>query len=71
MGVVYIPSKFQYDPNAHAVTEPWVFAGAYIRSDWLLGKTPIRTRLEAWAARTTVPYLDMRTIAPQSAAENA
>jgi hypothetical protein len=59
VGVVYIPSKFQYDPHAHAATEPWVFAGAYVRSDWLLEKTPIRGRLEAWASRTTVPYLDM------------
>lgn len=59
VGVVYIPSKFQYDPAAHAPGEPWVLAGADIRSRWLSGKAPIRARLETWASRIGVRYLDM------------
>jgi hypothetical protein len=59
IGVVYIPSQFQYDPASHAGTDPWVIAGADIRPRWLSEKTPIRERLEAWASKIGVPYLDM------------
>ncbi len=59
VGVVYIPSKFQYDPRAHSASEPWVLAGADIRSRWLSSKTPIRERLEKWASRIGVAYLDL------------
>lgn len=59
IGVVYVPSKFQYDPTAHQSQEPWIVAGATIREAWLQQTTPIRIHLESWAQQRQIPYFDL------------
>lgn len=59
VAIVYIPSKYQYDPESHIPTEPRIMTGSVIRKSWLSGTQEIQRRLDALTGELEVPYLDM------------
>jgi lysophospholipase L1-like esterase len=59
VGVVFVPTRFQYDLASHGVANPWIRAGAVVRGAWLSGHTEVERRLEGWAEGLDVPFLDL------------
>jgi len=56
VGVILIPSPFQYNPAYGAI---WAETGTEIRSEWLTEPTELEQRMEVWATTQNVPYLDL------------
>lgn len=64
--VVLIPSKFQYDPRSHGVTDPYVVTGTKVDSKWLVEETEIQRRMKNWAASAQTPLLDLTPVFRQA-----
>jgi lysophospholipase L1-like esterase len=56
VGVILIPSPFQYDPDYGHV---WRQSGARTRSEWASNETELERRLNIWAQEQALPYLDL------------
>lgn len=59
VGLVYIPSQFQYDADSYRPTSPWLISGVVIRREWLLGQSEIQKRLYRWSTDKDIPLLDL------------
>jgi lysophospholipase L1-like esterase len=59
VALLYIPSKFQYDPTSHSPMNAWKVGGSDIRQNWLHGQLEIDRRLADFAASTQLPFLDL------------
>ncbi len=60
--VVLIPSPFQYDPEQHSTTNPWIISGSEIREEWLSEEAEIQKRMGLWAVSEGVPFLDLTPV---------
>ena len=62
--LIYIPSRWQYDPGAYESLNvlghdhPWLRA-EMVRESWLDEQSEIQKRLEQWAQQRAVPFLDL------------
>lgn len=62
--LIYIPSRWQYDPSAYESLNalehdhPWLRAGM-VRKSWLKEHSEIQKRLEQWTRKRAVPFLDL------------
>jgi len=56
VGVLFTPSAFQYDPN---YGEVWKTVGIETSSNWASEPTELEKRLDAWAKKQAIPYLDL------------
>ena len=68
VGVVYLPSRLQYDPRAHERSNPTVAVGVRVRRAWLTEPAEIELRLARWAENLEVPFLDLTPAFRQAAA---
>lgn len=59
VGVVFVPTRFQYDSASHTISNPWVCAGTVVRGAWLSGDTEVERRLKGWAEGLGLPLLDL------------
>lgn len=59
VAVIYIPSKFQYEPASHAPTNAWRVGGAEIRPHWLDAELEVDRQLRDFAHRSRVPLLNL------------
>jgi hypothetical protein len=70
VGIVYIPSRLQYEPRSHDSTNPRVRAGMEIRGQWLSGRSEAQERIARWCEAQEVPCLDLlATLREQSGVE--
>lgn len=56
---VFIPCYFLYDPATHDPSNPWVRSGTVVKARWLEETTQVQKRLETWAGKANVPFLDL------------
>lgn len=56
VGVIFIPSAFQYNPHYGQV---WHQAGVEIQPEWASMETEVEQRLELWAQKQQLPYLNL------------
>ncbi|MDP8214260.1 MAG: SGNH/GDSL hydrolase family protein [Candidatus Euphemobacter frigidus] len=61
VGLIFIPSRFQYNPESHKESNPWIQGGAEVRAAWLNEETEIQRRLALLAKQLDLPFLDMTT----------
>jgi len=59
VAVLFIPSRYQYVPESHEVTNPQVRAGMEIRSHWLTQTSELQHRLARFADEMHLPLLDL------------
>src|SRR5262249_42687968 len=59
VAAVFVPSRFQYDPDTHTDSNLWVHAHGLLRDAWLSGDTEVERRLKSWADRLDLPFLDL------------
>jgi lysophospholipase L1-like esterase len=61
VGVIYIPSPFQYNPAFHDpdVLNPWRVAGVATNKKWLSEETGIQKLMAEWAEGAGIHYLDL------------
>ncbi len=59
VGIVLIPSIFQYDPRSHEPDYVWVKTGTFVRQEWLTESSKLQQLLGDWSARNEVPFLDL------------
>ncbi len=69
VGLVYIPSPFQYDPRFHdlRIRNAYREAGVLIKPQWLTSNSRIGMRLARWTSEKSLPYLDMTAALRQAA----
>jgi len=58
VGLIYIPTRFQYEQGVFDLNHPWVKAGL-ARQQWLTEETEVQTRLGQWAMTHNLPFLDL------------
>lgn len=58
IGLVYLPARWQYEVGVHELDHPMV-KGGMVRKSWLTSRSEIQNRLERWAAKRSVPFLDL------------
>lgn len=68
--VILIPSPFQYDPNRHNETNPWIIAGSEIREEWLWEETEIQKKMRLWALSEEVLFLDLTPVFREAVKSN-
>jgi lysophospholipase L1-like esterase len=59
VGLVFIPSRLQYDPASQRASNPRVRLGMLMRSAWLTDTSELAIRLGRLAERENVPFLDL------------
>jgi len=59
VGLVYIPSPFQYEADSYRPTNPWLISGVQVKREWLTGQSEIQKRLERWSSDADIPLLDL------------
>ncbi len=57
--VVFIPAQFQYSPESHLPSNPWIAAGARVERRWLSGDCELVKRLRAWSTSQETAFLDL------------
>jgi lysophospholipase L1-like esterase len=62
VGIVYIPSRLQYEPHSHDLTNPLVRAGMDVRKRWLSGRSEAQSRIARWCEVRKVPCLDLLAV---------
>ena len=62
VGIVLIPSIFQYDPRSHEPDYLWVKTGTFVRQEWLTQSSQLQRLLGDWSARNEVPFLDLTNV---------
>ncbi len=71
VAIVYLPTRFQYDPPSHELTNPWILSGTNTRRDWLIGETEIQIRLESLTKEMDVPFYDLTSVFREAALVNS
>lgn len=71
VGVVLMPSVFQYDPASSQRLTARVYAsqGHPMRPEWLTEITPLQQHMSAWAKAQKVPLLDLVPVFRRAVAE--
>lgn len=59
VGIIFIPSQFQYRPDSHNQTNLWVQLGADIKQHWLTDTSKVQQYLYEWSKSVGLPYLDL------------
>ena len=59
LGLVYLPSPFQYDAERFEASKPMVLAGVKVKREWLKGSSNLQKRIAIWAQSRSVAYFDL------------
>lgn len=66
LAVLFIPTRFQYDPVAYQSTQPLIITGARFNKQWLSRESEFQVRIARWAADNSVPFLDLTPVFRQA-----
>ena len=61
-GIVYIPSRFQYDHQSYEDWNPWIQGGIIVKKEWLTQKAEVQKRLASWTQKMGLPFLDLTPV---------